>query len=204
MNKQIDTLIRPWFLTKALLLLICFLPASAADVSARTGSTSVSDRNSEFSVRANMLRWATLTPDLGIGYRVNHDWTVIVNGSWTSWRWDNKNRRYALWEIAPEVRYLIGKEKRGYVGLMYKAGSFNYKFSQTGRQGDIMGGGITGGYVFRLNRSLNLDFSVGMGCIHADYDKYTVIDGVRVRCGSGSKNWWGPISAGLSLVWQIF
>ncbi len=161
------------------------------------------DRNT-FSLRANLLRWATLTPDLGIEWRINRNISILVNGSWTSWSWDDKNRRYALWEVSPEVRYYIGMEKRGYIGAIYKVGEFNYKFSETGKQGDLMGGGITGGYQLKLNRALSLDFNLGIGCIHADYDKYEVIDGVRVKCGSGSKNWWGPVSAGVTLMWKLF
>ena len=156
-----------------------------------------------FSLRANLLRWATLTPDLGIEWRINRLWGILVHGSWTSWSWSNKDRRYALWEISPEVRYYIGKEKRGYLGAMYKAGAFNYKLSATGRQGDLMGGGITGGYGLRLNNALSLDFNLAVGCLHADYEKYEVIDGVRVRQGKESKNWWGPINAGVTLVWTI-
>ena len=146
----------------------------------------------------------TLTPDLGIEWHINPSWGISVNGSWTSWSWNDKDRRYALWEVAPELRYYIGSEKRGYVGAMYKVGSFNYKLSETGKQGDIMGGGITGGYVLKLNNALSMDFSLGLGYIHADYDKYVVINGVRVRRGSGTKNWWGPVSAGVTLVWNIF
>lgn len=157
-----------------------------------------------FSLRANLLRWATLTPDLGVEWRVNRHIGVAVNGSWTSWTWQDKGRRYALWEVNPEVRYYIGKEKRGYIGAMYKAGSFNYKLSDTGKQGDLMGGGITGGYQLKLNNALSMDFSLGLGCIHADYEKYLVIDGVRVRQGKDTKNWWGPTSAGVTLVWTIF
>ena len=155
------------------------------------------------SLRANLLRWATLTPDLGLEWRINRSWGILVHGSWTSWSWNDKDRRYALWEVSPEVRYYIGKEKRGYLGAMYKAGSFNYKLSTVGKQGDLMGGGITGGYQLRLNNALSMDFNVGIGCLHADYDKYTVIDGVRVRGGKESKNWWGPINAGVTLVWRF-
>lgn len=157
-----------------------------------------------FSLRTNLLRWVTLTPDLGIEWRVNPSWGIVVNGSWTSWTWNDKDRRYALWEVSPEVRYYIGKEKRGYLGAMYKAGQFNYKFSATGKQGDLMGGGITGGYQLRLNDALSLDFNLGIGCVHADYEKYEVIDGVSVRRGTESKNWWGPVNAGVTLVWQLF
>ena len=127
-----------------------------------------------------------------------------MNGSWTSWSWNGKDRRYALWEVMPEARYYIGKEKRAYLGAMFKAGAFNYKFSTTGMQGDLIGGGITGGYLLRLNDALSLDFSIALGYLNADYEKYELIDGVRVRCSGDTKNWWGPINAGVTLVWKLF
>ena len=155
------------------------------------------------SLRANLLRWATLTPDVGIEWRITPSVGIAVNGSWTSWTWSDKDRRYALWEVAPEVRYYMGEKKAWYLGAMFKAGQFNYKLSATGRQGDLMGGGITGGYQLRLNKALSLDFNVAVGCLHADYEKYEVIDGVRVRRGTETKNWWGPVNAGVTLVWKL-
>ena len=155
------------------------------------------------SLRANLLRWATLTPDLGLEWRICPSWGIAVNGSWTSWSWSDKDRRYALWEVAPEVRYYMGEKKAWYLGAMFKAGQFNYKLSETGKQGDLMGGGITAGYRLRLNKALDLDFNLGLGYLNADYEKYEVIDGVRVRRGNETKDWWGPINAGVTLVWKI-
>ena len=131
-------------------------------------------------------------------------WGIAVNGSWTSWTWSDKDRRYALWEVAPEVRYYMGEKKAWYLGAMFKAGQFNYKLSETGKQGDLMGGGITAGYQLRLNKALNLDFNLGLGYLNADYEKYEVIDGVRVCRGNETKDWWGPINAGVTLVWKLF
>ena len=48
------------------------------------------------SLRANLLRWATLTPDFGVEWRICPSWGIAVNGSWTSWSWNDKDRRYAL------------------------------------------------------------------------------------------------------------
>ena len=157
-----------------------------------------------FSLRANLLRWATLTPDLGVEWRICPSWGIAVNGSWTSWSWSDKDRRYALWEVAPEVRYYMGEKKAWHLGAMFKAGQFNYKLSETGKQGDLMGGGITAGYKLRLNKALDLDFNLGLGYLNADFEKYEVIDGVRVRCGNETKNWCGPINAGVTLVWKLF
>ena len=156
------------------------------------------------SLRANLLRWATLTPDLGLEWRICPSWGIAVNGSWTSWSWNDKDRRYALWEVAPEIRYYMGEKKAWYLGAMFKAGQFNYKLSETGKQGDLMGGGITAGYQLRLNKALALDFNLGLGYLNADFEKYEVIDGVRVRRGNETKDWCGPINAGVTLVWKLF
>ena len=156
------------------------------------------------SLRANLLRWATLTPDLGLEWRICPSWGIAVNGSWTSWSWSDKDRRYALWEVAPEVRYYMGEKKAWYLGAMFKAGQFNYKLSETGKQGDLMGGGITAGYQLRLNKALDLDFNLGLGYLNADTERYDVIDGVRVRSGNETKHWIGPINAGVTLVWKLF
>ena len=102
------------------------------------------------------------------------------------------------------MRWYLGETKRGYLGAMFKAGQFNYKLSATGKQGDLMGGGITGGYQLRLSDALSLDFNVAVGCLHADYEQYETIGGVRVRAGKETKNWWGPINAGVTLVWKLF
>ena len=155
------------------------------------------------SLRANLLRWATLTPDLGIEWRVNRHVGILVNGSWTSWSWSDKDRRYALWKVSPEVRYYIDKEKRGYLGVMYHIGEFNYKLGETGKQGDYQGGGITGGYTLPLNSRLSLDFHAGIGYTHAEYDKYRVTDGVRVRGENQTKNHWGINQLGVTLVWSV-
>ena len=156
------------------------------------------------SLRANLLRWATLTPDLGLEWRICPSWGIAVNGSWTSWSWNDKDRRYALWEVAPEVRYYMGEKKAWYLGAMFKTGQFNYKLSETGKQGDLMGGGITTGYQLRLNKALDLDFNLGLGYLNVDFEKYEVIDGVRVRRGNETKDWCGPINAGVTLVWKLF
>lgn len=155
------------------------------------------------SLRANLLRWATLTPDLGLEWRICPSWGIAVNGSWTSWSWSDKDRRYALWEVAPEVRYYMGEKKAWYLGAMFKAGQFNYKLSETGKQGDLMGGGITAGYQLRLNKALGLDFNLGLGYLNVDFEKYEVIDGVRMRRGNETKDWYGPINAGVTLVWKL-
>ena len=178
--------------------------AAQQNTLADTPSETKITNDHHLSLRANLLRWATLTPDLGLEWRICPSWGIAVNGSWTSWSWSDKDRRYALWEVAPEVRYYMGEKKAWHLGAMFKAGQFNYQLSETGKQGDLMGGGITAGYELRLNKALTLDFNLGLGYLNADFEKYEVIDGVRVRRGNETKDWCGPINAGVTLVWKLF
>ena len=178
--------------------------AAQQNTLADTPSETKITTDNHLSLRANLLRWATLTPDLGLEWRICPSWGIAVNGSWTSWSWSDKDRRYALWEVTPEVRYYMGEKKAWYLGAMFKARQFNYKLSETGKQGDLMGGGITAGYQLRLNKALDLDFNLGLGYLNVDFEKYEVIDGVRVRRGNETKDWYGPINAGVTLVWKLF
>ena len=86
-------------------------PNTLADTPSETKITN----DYHLSLRANLLRWATLTPDLGLEWRICPSWGIAVNGSWTSWSWSDKDRRYALWEVAPEVRYYMGEKKAWYL-----------------------------------------------------------------------------------------
>lgn len=163
----------------------------------------VTSRPYSLALRANLLRWITLTPDLGIEWRISRNVGILANGSWTSWSLNDKRYRYALWELSPEIRLYSGESRDWYVGAMYKTGHFNYKLSETGRQGDINGGAITGGYQLKLNKALSLDFAIGLGYISADTEKYRVIDGVRVRQGRETRHWYGPVDAAVTLMWRL-
>lgn len=163
----------------------------------------VTAKPSAFALRANLLRWATLTPDLGVEWRMNERWSLQINGTWTSWSWNDKRRRYAIWEVSPEVRYHLGESRQGYVGAMGHTGHFNYKLSETGRQGNLVGGGLTGGYIMPLGHGFSLDLTIGVGCSYVDYDRYRVTDGVRVRAGKGNKYYWGVNRLGVTLVYNL-
>ena len=91
--------------------------AAQQNTLADTPSESKITNDYHLSLRANLLRWATLTPDLGLEWRICPSWGIAVNGSWTSWSWSDKDRRYALWEVAPEVRYYMGEKKAWYLVL---------------------------------------------------------------------------------------
>ncbi len=185
----------------------------AQDTNNNTASDDCQCFLGEMAVRANLLRWATLTLDGGIEWQlmptVRPELTLVVDGTWTHWSWDTKNRHYSVGEIAPQLRWHF-KDTRWYAGIMYKWGSFNYKLGDSdGKQGYVQGGGIVGGYRLPVGKSGRwvFDFSLGLGYLHAWYNKWYADNGVRVRrwgpSGHDTKDWWGPISAAVTISYTF-
>ena len=171
-----------------------------------TSSTFQPQRSTQkFAIRTNLLHWAVLLPNLGIEYQPNETIGILLNGGWSCWTGETASKQYRIWYITPEIRYYLGEAKNGYLGVEAHAGSFNLKIGDTGRQADFVGGGITGGYKLQLNRSLDLDFNLGLGYARLmDFDKYTQINCVYVRTQPmENKNYWGLTQVGVSLVWKI-
>ena len=83
------------------MILAAFLMLSSTSLYAQ-------DREESVLLRANMLRWATLTPDIGIEWQFNKEWSVLGNATYTRWSWKDNNRRFAQKEFAGEIRHYMG------------------------------------------------------------------------------------------------
>lgn len=178
--------------------------AAALCMACITANADGRDDEFGFGVRANLLRWATLTPDVGLEWNFPKGWSVLMDATWTSLQFKGGERRYAVAELSPEVRKYFGKGERWYAGAMFQAGLFNHKFKGDGKQGEFRSGSLTGGYRLPLNNALSLDFTLGAGYISGDYDSYEFMDGNRVRTGSHNGGQWGVTRLGVCLVWKIF
>ena len=165
------------------------------------------------SIRTNLLYDAFLTPTLGVEWYPNNNNTIGVklDGSFAFWG-NEHGRTHKLWIVSPEVRWYMGNARRFYLGAGGNIGEFNiYKgmvgnlvSGQTGYQGKLLSGGVTVGYLLKLNRTFSLDFNLGLGYTHLEYDTFGISNETRVYKGRDvTKDIWGPTQAGISLVWAI-
>ncbi|GHT15950.1 hypothetical protein FACS189426_23830 [Bacteroidia bacterium] len=162
-------------------------------------------------IRTNLLYWAAATPNLGMEWKPSNSFGVLVNGAWSHWIWSGEGRHHRTWMVSPEIRYYFGG--RGvarnaptgwFLGIEGHAAEFNFKFKDTGYQGDALGGGITGGYKLRLSKVFDLDFSLGLGYTQLKYDTYYRSRDVMVlKEGGLKKNVFAPTQAGVSLVLNL-
>jgi hypothetical protein len=180
-------------------------------------------------LRTNVLELAGLTPSLGVEYRLSDKLGIMVNGAWAGWDfgkdktrinedgeviigsdgkpvkvWDSKAWKW--WHVSPQVRYYLGSKFQMYVGVEGTIGEFNFQKTQ----GKFFGGGITGGYLFRLTEKLYLDTGVGLGAMSFNTietyfpDEYAK-NGLHLR-KQREKDvlWFGPTNVFVSLSYKLF
>ena len=154
--------------------------------------------------RTNLLYWLAATPNLGIEWRPRLNLGFSMNGAWSHWTLNSEERQHRVWMLQPELRFYFGANNCWFVGGEFHAGEFNFKFSDTGYQGDAIGGGLMFGYRMYLSRLLDLDFSLGLGCTRIEYESYFRSNGYMVKQNSGLvKDVWGPSQAGISLFFKM-
>lgn len=165
----------------------------------------------QVTLKTNFLLWATTTPNVSLEVALARKWTIDIAYAYNPWHWNSK-KSYRFWGVQPEVRYwFCNRFERHFIGLHGIYGQFNMgkfkrpfpnAFKKYRYEGKGYGVGLAYGYHLPIARRLALEFTIGAGWVHLDYDKY--------RCGAcdeheGDKktDYFGPTKAGLNLIFFI-
>ncbi len=83
-----------------------------------------------------------------------------------------------------------------FFGLYIEGGIYDFQFKGDGYQGKYYGAaGFTYGYSTSVSRHLALEFSLGIGYLTTEYQKYTPYEGSLVWMSSGNYTFIGPTKA---------
>ena len=164
--------------------------------------------------RSNLLVPAL---NAGIEVPIGKHWSVGAD-YYFPWIWpkkDNKNCfEFLGWGI--EGRYWFGKNRTQFdrlqghsVGLYGYVGYYDFERNFHGHQGEYVNVGVDYTYAMAVGKrkSLHLEFSLGLGYIHSQARKYTVIESQGPLISDKiTKNirFFGPTKANISLVVPIF
>ena len=169
----------------------------------------------KIAVKTNLIYDLTTTFNLGVEYRLAPRWTVDVSGNYNPFTFSD-NKKWKHWLVQPEARYWFSEAfDRHFVGAHLLGGVFNssninvpsflsifptdkgYRY-----EGEMFGAGLTYGYHHVLSSRWSLEYAIGLGWVHSDYDKYEC-----THCGdllkSSSKDFLGVTKAAISLVYTI-
>ena len=134
-------------------------------------------------IRNNLLYDATLTPNLGVDFRVNNHWTVGLSAGYNPFTFsDNKKWKHLL--VSPEARYWLCDVFAGhFIGFNaiyshYNVGNVKFPFGlypsvkEERRQGDMGAIGASYGYTWIISPRWNFELEVGADVGITKYDRY--------------------------------
>lgn len=164
-------------------------------------------------LKSNLIYDATATLNLGVEVKFAPKWTVDLSGNYNPFSFGD-NKKWKHWMLQPELRYwFCDPFNLHFVGAHLMAGVFNvgnikppfgllpstkgYRY-----EGEMVGAGLVYGYHHVLSPRWSLEYALGLGWMHADYEKYDC-----PHCGdyinSGQKDFFGVTKAAVSLIYMI-
>lgn len=170
--------------------------------------SSTEARAQQVAVKVNGLMCAAFTPNIGCEVVIadNSSVDLSVFGHYKPF-----GIHSSILGIQPEYRYWFNGRPmiREYVGATMLYSSYDMTFSKQVFDGDGLGFGLTGGYVFSFGKRWNLELSGGFGFFFFhqkqyykgdNYDDYFVDEAVKA-------NSWGyelvPIKLGVTISYII-
>ena len=166
--------------------------------------------NTVLALKNNLLYDLALAPNIEIEIPVGKRWSVNLEYKSPWWSNSSKEICYQLISGGIESRYWLGNRELHhrlnghFFGLYAEGGIYDFQFKGDGYQGKYYGAaGFTYGYSTSVSRHLALEFSLGIGYLTTEYQKYTPYEGSLVWMSSGNYTFIGPTKAKISLVWVI-
>ncbi len=173
----------------------------------------------KFAIKTNLLYGGlALAPNLGLEAGLGRRSTLALGAGYNGWNLNGSaedNRKLAHWLVQGEYRHWFCERFNGhFIGghllytkynisehempLMFGKGSKEYRYD-----GWMAGVGFSYGYGLMLNRKWNIEFTIGVGYGYMRYDRYDC-----PHCGESAgvgrqRNYFGPTSAGITLVYLI-
>ena len=174
------------------------------------------ENSRKISLRTNVLYLLGLLPNIGVEYKPVEQIGILFNFGYSNWQSSDNGMRHILTLYNPEIRYYLGERRNWFVGGEFHAGEFDFKWDDfpsfkakeggKGNIGDLIGGGLTGGYRAFLSPTFDMDFSLGIGYTRLEYKPYTIVDG-NIKYVNDDiikvKEIFGPTHAGVSLIWKL-
>lgn len=170
-------------------------------------------------VKTNALYDLAMTPNIGLEFYAGQHFSVGLNWAYAWWKNDSKSFYWRMYGGDIEARYWFrpydvttDDVRKGFtghhIGVYGLMTTYDFEFGGHGQQAPkwSYGAGISYGYSLGLTRRLNLDFTIGLGCLYGTYYKYDPSPSVAEDyywISTNERKYWGPTKAEISLVWKI-
>lgn len=188
-------------------LLITFATSYGQNV-VHSGETA--DIKNRYALKTNLLFDAVTAINLEAEMLVNKDFSIAAELIFPWWLLESKQHALQVRALNIEGKYWFrsqGDMTGFFLGWHGGAGIFDLEWDRKGVQGEYyLSTGVLGGYSLPLSNNFNMEFSLGVGYLNADYRRYQAkqdFDGEwhLIKQYEGTYKWVGPTRAKISLVW---
>jgi len=175
-------------------------------------------RSQSVALKTNVLYDATSTINLGLEFAMSPKWTLDLPINYNPWVLSREidkegaetQKKIKHWLIQPEFRrWFCGKFHGSFMGFHGLIGGYNvggiglFGLDEALRyEGNIYGAGVSYGYHWILSTRLSIEATVGVGYAYLGYSKYPCTT-CAPKLEDGSRSYFGPTKAGVSLIYII-
>lgn len=171
-----------------------------------------------FAIKTNLLYDVLSAVNLEIEIPIGKQWSVAAEGIFPWWKSSRADWTMQLLSGHASVKYWLGDRDTKEVltgwniGLYGGVGKYDLQlFDKDGEQGDFFDVGLQAAYAHKIGKHFHMEYSLGVGYLQRDtkeYDKvndtmYGDIKVFRFPWEVERKQWFGPTSAKVSLVWLL-
>lgn len=171
-----------------------------------------------FAIKTNLLYDAISALNIEIEVPLGNRWSVSAEWLFPWWKSNSANWTMQMMSGHGAIKYWFGDRTKhdaltGWnLGVYGGGGKYDLQFfNKNGEQANFFDVGIQLGYAHKIGKALRLEYSVGIGYMQADYKeydkvrdtKYGDIKVFRYPWETKRRDWIGPTSAKISLVWLL-
>ena len=166
-------------------------------------------------LKTNLLYdFGAMTPNLGLEIGLDKRSTLNISAGYNPWNLDgtyDDNKKLVHWLANIEYRWWLCERFNGHffgahvLGSQYNVGEYDVPmlFEKESRyEGWAAGAGLSYGYHWMWSKRWAMEFTLGLGYIHLEYDIYGCEKCAEME-GQEKKNYFGPTKAGINLVFMI-
>lgn len=160
-----------------------------------------------FAVKTNLLYLGAGVANIGVDFCVSDNFSVELPVNYSPYT-IKRDYKLRMFSIHPEVKYWFNKAMKGhYVALQGHVGWFNVALNDKDRYQDrddmpLLGIGVNYGYSLPIYKNLSLEFSVGVGYAHIEYDVFYNVDN-GISYNNGVKDYFGLTKAAIGIVYNF-
>jgi hypothetical protein len=168
----------------------------------------VVDKNKIWLVKANLLQLGAGITNIGAEYSFDDRFSVDVPLTYSPYT-IKRNYKLKTLSIQPELRWWVKEQLSGhFVGFHVHLAFYNIAINQNNRYQDrdgntpLIGFGLSYGYALKTKSRWNIEFTLGIGYAHLDYDIfYNTHNGAAYS--TESKSYFGFTKAGITLIYKL-